>query len=461
MKRFLLISLAVLLVGCGKPSAPTRSPEPTIELSEVESAELESLSNGFFEMLKEGDYEGCVSTFTEQMKKALDAKKLKDAWLSTIKDCGDFVLTEKIETNKSTVVLYNAFTKKGVTVKVTFDVEKNVSGLWFNYYEASTSFDKPEGDKGAVVEKPSSIEETAIVVGEGTDWPLNGMLTRQNGKQSKKAVVLVHGSGGSDMDEGVFAYKPFRDIAWGLSQKGIDVLRYDKRTFAYAEKISTSSELLTFTVKEETIDDAIMAGKMLRDMGYQEVYLLGHSLGGMLALRIQQESALFDGLIIMAGSPRTLIDIIIDQNENSIATITDADILKQSKEIIAAEKQKLDELDTLKLKDTVFGMPTAYVKDLLSVDTVELAKESELPILVMQGTEDFQVFADKDFVLWKEALKGNNKAVFKEYIGLNHCFVLPPEGIPKQALGTVEEYKFPAQVEQVCIDDIAEFLLKE
>jgi predicted dienelactone hydrolase len=40
-------------------------------------------------------------------------------------------------------------------------------------------------------------------------------------------VVLVHGSGPQDRDESITACKPSRDLAWGLAQKGIAVLRYD------------------------------------------------------------------------------------------------------------------------------------------------------------------------------------------------------------------------------------------
>ena len=51
-------------------------------------------------------------------------------------------------------------------------------------------------------------------------------------------MVLVHGSGPNDRDETVGASKPFRDLAWGLATKGVAVLRYEKRTKAYAEKFS-------------------------------------------------------------------------------------------------------------------------------------------------------------------------------------------------------------------------------
>ena len=63
------------------------------------------------------------------------------------------------------------------------------------------------------------------------------------------------------MDEKVIKLTPFRDLAEGLAARGIASLRYDKRTFAHARKLVKTSP----TVKEETIDDALLAVRMLKE----------------------------------------------------------------------------------------------------------------------------------------------------------------------------------------------------
>jgi hypothetical protein len=50
------------------------------------------------------------------------------------------------------------------------------------------------------------------------------------------AVVLVQSSGPSNMDEKVGNIYPFKDLAEGLSEREIAVLRYDKRIFIYEKK---------------------------------------------------------------------------------------------------------------------------------------------------------------------------------------------------------------------------------
>src|SRR5262249_18016279 len=60
---------------------------------------------------------------------------------------------------------------------------------------------------------------------------LGGTLTIPVSLDRSPGVVLVHGSGPQDRDETVGANKVFQDLAEGLASHGIEVLRYDKRTF--------------------------------------------------------------------------------------------------------------------------------------------------------------------------------------------------------------------------------------
>ena len=72
--------------------------------------------------------------------------------------------------------------------------------------------------------------EERIVIGENTKYPLNGLLTLPVGATNPvPAVVFVHGSGASNMDENVGKLTPFKDSAHGLARYGIASVRYDKR----------------------------------------------------------------------------------------------------------------------------------------------------------------------------------------------------------------------------------------
>ena len=166
------------------------------------------------------------------------------------------------------------------------------------------------------------MTDEKIVIGVGTKYPLNGMLTiPDETNRLLPAVVLVHGSGPSNMDGNVGNNYPFKDLAEGLAERGIAVLRYDKRTFVYGKEMRNDTGV---SVKEETIEDAILAANFLRKdsrIDGNKIFIIGHSMGGMLAPRIDAEGGNFAGIIIMAGSPRKLEEIIMSQNSDVLNSL--------------------------------------------------------------------------------------------------------------------------------------------
>ncbi|MBR4036904.1 MAG: alpha/beta fold hydrolase, partial [Oscillospiraceae bacterium] len=155
-----------------------------------------------------------------------------------------------------------------------------------------------------------------ILIGEGTKYPLKGVLTLpDNLSVPVPAVVLIHGSGSSNMDEKVGKLTPFKDIAEGLARHGVASIRYDKRSFVHGLKMVRDKNL-TITAKEETIDDAVLATQLLKSdsrIDSSKVFVIGHSMGGTLAPRIDAEGGDYRGLIIMAGTPRRLEDVMKEQ----------------------------------------------------------------------------------------------------------------------------------------------------
>ena len=159
-----------------------------------------------------------------------------------------------------------------------------------------------------------------VVIGKGTEYPLNGLLTIPDGASGPvPAVVMVHGSGASNMDEKVIKLTPFKDLADGLAAHGIASLRYDKRTFVHGRKMMKENAA-GMTVREETIEDVLLALELLRSdkrIDSDNIFILGHSMGAMLAPRIDAEGGNVKGLIMMAGTPHRLEDIVLRQLEQS------------------------------------------------------------------------------------------------------------------------------------------------
>lgn len=305
-----------------------------------------------------------------------------------------------------------------------------------------------------------------VIIGKGTKYPLDGILSLpENLSKKVPAMVLIHGSGSSDKDETIMANKPFRDVSEYLVSRGIAVLRYDKRTFVYGKQIPKEADYSKITVEQETIEDAILAAAILKNdarIDANKVYILGHSMGGMLAPRIDAEGGNFAGIIILAGSPRNLTDIMLSQGEDLIGQLGKLLRIIAVKQT-AGIKKKFEAIPDMTVeqaqKTKSFGKTYAwYFKEMNEHPTSGYLSIIKKPVLILQGEKDFQITVEKDFNLYKQILADKPNVTFKLYPGLNHLFM-------KSVYGTVKEYKkeykIPSKVDMNVLSDMAQWILKE
>ena len=269
-----------------------------------------------------------------------------------------------------------------------------------------------------------------IIVGENTKYPLKGCLTLPDDLTAPvPAVVFVHGSGSSNMDEKVGKLTPLKDLAEGLARHGIASIRYDKRSFAHGFKMLLDNNVV-ITVKEETIDDAILATELLRKdtrIDSDRIFIIGHSMGGMLAPRIDAEGGNYKGLIIMAGTPRKLEEVLIDQTREALSSLNPflQKIAGKQSEKLRKTFDGLYELSDTEAKKKKVGCGTTlyYFKEMGEHSVESYLKDLDKPILVMQGKKDVQVKEKIDYALYQELLADKPNVTFKLYEGLNHAFV--------------------------------------
>ena len=301
-----------------------------------------------------------------------------------------------------------------------------------------------------------------IVIGQGTKYPLKGILTLPNDLSSPvPAVVLVHGSGSSNMDEKVGKLTPFKDIAQGLANHGIAAVRYDKRSFAHGFKMVTDKSTV-ITAKEETIEDAILATQLLKAdsrIDSDKIFIIGHSMGGMLAPRIDAEGGDYRGLILMAGTPRRLEEALKEQLAESLNQMNPL-VRKLASGSVNKMLKKFDGMydvpdeDAKKIK-IGNGATLYYFKDMGQVTVAEYLADNHKPMLIMQGDKDFQVKADVDFAMYKEILKDRENVTFKLYENLNHAFVTSVYG---SILKAKQEYNVEQHIGENVISDIANWI---
>lgn len=306
--------------------------------------------------------------------------------------------------------------------------------------------------------------EEKIVIGENTEYPLNGLLTLPAGATSPvPAVVFVHGSGASNMDEKVGKLTPFKDLAQGLARHGIASVRYDKRSFAHGFKMLRDKSV-DVTVKVETMDDAILATELLKKdprIDSERVFIIGHSMGGMLAPRIDAEGGNYAGLIIMAGSPRKLEEIMLDQNEAALRSTKGLVhwIVKKQVAKFSALFDGMYQLSDEEAKKKKMGGGTTlyYFKEMGEHAAPDYLAACEKPILILQGEKDFQATAEKDFAAYQQLLAGKENVTFHLYENLSHAFVPSVYG---DIMKAKQEYAVEQHIAEDVIADIANWIGK-
>jgi fermentation-respiration switch protein FrsA (DUF1100 family) len=405
-------------------------------------------------MMTRGEFAKVATNFDSTMKAALPAGKLAETWSSLLAQVGSLKKQGRVRSEKlhgfDVVYVTCEFEIYPLDVKFVFDADGKISGLWFVPVQTPAVYEPP------LYADQDSFQELERTVGSGK-WKLPGTLTLPSKSGRHPAVVLLHGSGPQDRNETVGPNKPFQDLAWGLASRGIAVLRYEKRTRKYGIDLISMKD--SVTVKEETIDDALTAVDLLRGMGQVDpdrIFVLGHSLGGMLIPRIALRDPNIAGFILMAAPTRPLEDAIVEQMTYLYQLddhLTKSEQEELTKITVQAARVKEPWLSVATpAADLPLGLAAKYWLDLRGYDPVEVALGLDRPMFILQGERDYQVTME-DFGRWLEASSSRNNMNCKSYPALNHLFM---EGKGESA---PDEYERPGHIFHEVIQDISDWIM--
>ncbi|BES63632.1 DUF3887 domain-containing protein [Gottschalkiaceae bacterium SANA] len=450
MKKTIGTLLLVMLVMISSVGCKNQVEKPELEEPKVASLEeMEAIALAYVGHLIAAEYDNAYSDYAhdEVMQKAVNAEvyqQIMEGLYTQVGDPIEILTTVEWEAQGYQIVQVAVeFTKKPFGMNVVFNEFGEISGL--NYSELA----KVPDTEGKELTESYTVE--SISVGP---FDLEGQIMfpiEVAGNKPVPLVILVHGSGATDKDETIGPNKPFMDLAEGLAAQGIASLRFDKRTLSHPESFAGEYE---FTVWEETIEDALAAIEIAKadsQINENQIFVLGHSLGGYLLPKMMKHTNEVAGWIFMAASNQPLQGMIVDQytylaeldGETSQA---EADQIAQ----VAAIAKQADSPEGLDKQTPILGAYPGYWIDLNAYHPLQEVKLYTTPKLFLQGERDYQV-PPAQFDLWKNSI-GEAHAEFVLFDQLNHL-MMPGEGDPNPG-----EYQLPNHVDERVVYTIAEFV---
>ena len=335
--------------------------------------------------------------------------------------------------------------------------------------------------------KPPFAYNVKDFVYEGNETKLSYGATLTYPKEDKKfpLIILITGSGRQDRDETIFDHKPFAVIADYLTKKGYAVLRVDDRGAGKSTGDFSNSTTADFA---QDVEEHIRYAKNLPIIDTNQIGLLGHSEGGLIAPMVAVRNKSVSFVILLAGPGVEIGELMAMQNEMvlksagisqdainayiplyknlmktivSINSIQDAnakaiEIVKNwysntDKNLVKATTNISSESDINKFATTMSEtLSTKWWKYFASYNPQIALQKLKCPVLAINGSSDIQVPADANLKAIELGLKkaGNKKGTTMKFDNLNHLF-------QKCTKCTVQEY---GELENTIEPEVLEYI---
>jgi alpha-beta hydrolase superfamily lysophospholipase len=301
----------------------------------------------------------------------------------------------------------------------------------------------PRPDYSAPAGAPYTAEDVAIPTPRG--YSLAGTLTLPEGATGPvPALVTITGSGPQDRDSAipvVPGYRPFRQIADALTRRGIAVLRLDDRG------VGASGGSAARATSADFADDVRAALAYLRtrpEIRGDELALLGHSEGGMIAPMVAVEDPGVKAVVLMAAPAWTGLRTSDYQLREAWTRMG----------LSSAQIDSAKAANDPKREAQAAAVP--WLRYWLDYDPLPTARRLRAPVLILQGATDRQVAPEQAEELAAAIRSGGNRDVTVRVLpGLDHLFLADPSGTPDPAhYASLPSKDLPRRV----LDGIADWL---
>ena len=312
--------------------------------------------------------------------------------------------------------------------------------------------------------KTNYLEENIHYCNQQAGITLAGTITIPDLSKKNPAVILIAGYGKHDRNVSFMGKQPFKILADYLAQKGIAVLRYDKRGAG-----TSTGDYEKATSKDFVAD--VVAGieylKTRNDIDASQIGLIGLSEGGLIASMVASEFKDVAFVVLLAPAVLTNPEDLVEmtglqlradgaskefikndaQLRKQIFTIvkneSDSEVAKNKLQQIVAhylvqlpESQKAESAQLPwaftqeKSESMINTFNSVWYRYFLRCKPNEMLKKIKVPVLALNGDHDWIVSPDIVFPILDAALKeaGNNDYSLIKLANINHMFQMCKTG---------------------------------
>jgi pimeloyl-ACP methyl ester carboxylesterase len=341
----------------------------------------------------------------------------------------------------------------------------------------------PKNNRPQEPEKPYSYyEENVKFNNSDAGVTLSGTFTRPSQKGKYPVVILISGSGRHDRDGSAMTHKPFLVLSDDLTRKGIAVLRYDDRGFG--ESTGDFSKATTADFAQDVLS-AVRYLKSRKDIDIEQIGLIGHSEGGIIAPLAANQTSDISFMVSLAGTgiPGSEVSVMQSKSLRPFPVpdeVTFEKNVRKSIKIASSNKEISQKRKDLLTHNEAYlvpilkslGAPDENISKFIKNETETVLKpwnsyffnynpadefeKLRIPVLSLNGSKDTQVDATVNQNAIRQALiKGKNEDYkIVELENLNHFF-------QECKTGKIDEYgKIEQTFSPIALNEISHWILE-
>jgi pimeloyl-ACP methyl ester carboxylesterase len=216
---------------------------------------------------------------------------------------------------------------------------------------------------------------------ETDTYPLDGLFYRPEAGAGKGAILIMHGNCGN------FYTGVPRHVAPLLVQLGYAVLAFNRRGHDILSiRDSRAAEGAAFQSTQEGIDDNRYAAKWLAARGFARPIVIGHSNGGMLAVRHVSEHPETPAMVLLSAHGGAKGGVERSSKAGLMARDRYEAQMAEARALVAAGRGK--ELLLMPGWWYVISAESLIDRDTTMPDVVELAPTIRCPTLYVRGDQE-------------------------------------------------------------------------